>query len=104
VSLSDGSVREVDHLMLGTGYKVDVSRYAFLDEGILADLRRVDGYPVLRRGLETSVPGLHMVGAPAAWSFGPINRFVSGSWYGGGAVAREIAGRSSARPGGGVRS
>lgn len=104
LSLSDGSEREVDHLMLGTGYRVDVSRYAFLDEGIVADLRRVDGYPVLRRGLETSVPGLHMVGAPAAWSFGPINRFVSGSWFAGGAVAREIAGRSSGRSAGGVRS
>jgi hypothetical protein len=104
LSLSDGSVREVDHLMLGTGYKVDVARYAFLDEGILEDLRRVDGYPVLRRGLETSVADLHMVGAPAAWSFGPINRFVSGSWFAGGAVAREIAGRASGRPLGGVRS
>lgn len=104
VSLSDGSVREVDHLMFGTGYKVDVARYAFMGESVLAELRCVDGYPVLRRGLEASVAGLHFVGAPAAWSFGPINRFVSGSWYGGRSVAREIAGRSAARPLGGVRS
>jgi len=104
VSLSDGSVREVDHLMFGTGYKVDVARYPFLGEGILADMRRVDGYPVLGRGLESSVSGLHLVGAPAAWSFGPINRFVSGSWFAGRALAREIAGRSSARPLGGVRA
>jgi hypothetical protein len=104
LSLSDGSEREVDHLMLGTGYKVDVARYEFLDDGILADLRRVDGYPVLRRGLETTVPGLHMVGAPAAWSFGPINRFVSGSWFAGRAVAGAIAGHASGRPLGGVRS
>ncbi len=103
VSLSDGSTREVDHLMFGTGYKVDVARYPFLGEGILAGMARVDGYPVLGRGLETSVPGLHVVGAPAAWSFGPINRFVSGSWYAGHALAREIAGRSSERPAGGVR-
>jgi len=98
VSLSDGSVRVVDHLMFGTGYRVDVRRYGFLGDGVLADLRRVDGYPVLRRGLESSVPGLHFVGAPAAWSFGPIMRFVSGSWYAGRAVAREIAGRSSLWP------
>jgi hypothetical protein len=103
VSLSDGSTREVDHLMFGTGYKVDVARYPFMGEDVLADMRRVAGYPVLGRGLETSVPGLHIVGAPAAWSFGPINRFVSGSWYGGRAVAREISGRASARPVGGVR-
>ncbi|HEX4837234.1 MAG TPA: FAD-dependent oxidoreductase [Solirubrobacteraceae bacterium] len=102
VSLSDGSEREVDHLMFGTGYRVDVTRYAFLGEGILGDMRRVDGYPVLSRGLESSVPGLHIVGAPAAWSFGPIMRFVSGSWYAGRAVAREIASRPSGRRVGGV--
>jgi FAD-dependent urate hydroxylase len=95
LSLSDGSVREVDHLMFGTGYRVDVSRYPFLDERLLGGLRRVDGYPVLTRGLQTSVPGLHIAGAPAAWSFGPIMRFVSGSWYGGRAIAREIAQRST---------
>jgi hypothetical protein len=103
VSLSDGSVREVDHLMFGTGYQVDITRYAFLGEDILADVRRVDGYPVLSRGLECSVRGLHFVGAPAAWSFGPIMRFVSGSWYAGRAVAHEIAGSASGQRGG-VRS
>ncbi len=103
LSLSDGSAREVDHLMFGTGYKIDVTRYAFLGEGILADMRRVDGYPVLGRGMESSVPGLHIVGAPAAWSFGPIMRFVSGSWYASRAVTREIAGRSSGRRVSGVK-
>jgi hypothetical protein len=103
VSLSDGSTREVDHLMFGTGYAIDIARYAFLSEGILGELRRREGYPILRRGLETSVPGLHVLGAPAAWSFGPIMRFISGSWYGGRAVARTIAGGSRARLGGGVR-
>ena len=103
VALSDGSTREVDHLMFGTGYAVDIARYAFLSEGILGELRRREGYPILRRGLESSVPGLHVLGAPAAWSFGPIMRFISGSWYGGRAVARTIAGGSPAQLGGGVR-
>jgi hypothetical protein len=44
--------------------------------------------------MESSVPGLHFVGAPAAWSFGPINRFVSGGWYAGRALARVIVGPS----------
>ena len=30
VTLDDGSIRWVDHVLLGTGYRVDVSRYAFL--------------------------------------------------------------------------
>jgi hypothetical protein len=97
LALSDGSEREVDHLMLGTGYKIDVASYPFLDQGILSALERVDGYPVLSRGLESSIPGLHIAGAPAAWSFGPIMRFVSGSWYSGRSIACEIA-RRSARP------
>lgn len=104
VSLSDGSVREVDHLMFGTGYTVDVARYRFLSTDILGELRRVDGYPVLGRGLESSVPDLHILSAPAARSFGPIMRFISGSWYGGRAVARAVARRSRSRLGAGGRS
>jgi hypothetical protein len=93
LDLSDGTSREVDHMMFGTGYRVNVSQYSFLAPSVLGSLRRVDGYPVLRRGLESSVPGLHFVGAPAALSFGPIMRFVSGSWYAGRSVAHAAAGR-----------
>lgn len=92
VTLSDGSVRELDHMMFGTGYRVDVTQYPFLGDGILGGLQCQEGYPVLRRGLESSVPRLHFVGAPASWSFGPILRFVSGSWYAGQSVARAATG------------
>jgi hypothetical protein len=44
------------------------------------------------------VPGLHFVGAPAAWSFGPIMRFVSGGWYGSRAVERAVTGRRVTDP------
>ena len=91
LTLSDGTKREVDHLMFGTGYVVNVRRYPFLDEALLPDLRVVDGYPELRRGFESSVANLHFLGAPAARSFGPIMRFVSGSWYGGSRLAESVA-------------
>jgi lysine/ornithine N-monooxygenase len=91
VSASDGSVREVDDLVFGTGYRVDFARYELLAAGLRDAVQRVRGYPVLGRGLETSVAGLHVLGAPAAWSFGPIMRFVSGSWYGGQALARAVS-------------
>lgn len=93
LSLSDGSEREVDHVLLGTGYRVDVGRYAFLSEEILRGLRLRDGHPPLRSGLESNVPGLHFVGAPAGRSFGPIMRFVVGSWYAAPTVASRIAGK-----------
>jgi FAD-dependent urate hydroxylase len=92
--LDDGSTRRFDHLLLGTGYRVDIAGYPFLAPELLLRIRRVDGYPVLAGGLESSVPGLHFLGAPAAWSFGPIMRFVSGSWYAGRAVARCAASSS----------
>jgi len=41
----------------------------------------VDGFPVLNRGLESSIPGLHFLGKPAAWSFGPLLGFVSGAEF-----------------------
>jgi hypothetical protein len=86
VFLDDGSTRRVDHVLLGTGYRVDVAKYDFLSEEILEGVQRVGGYPVVGPGFESSVAGLHFLGAPAAWSFGPIMRFVSGSWF----AAREL--------------
>jgi FAD-dependent urate hydroxylase len=91
LTLSDGTTRQVDHLMFGTGYKVNVTRHPFFDRSLVGDLRLVDGYPTLGRGFESSIPGLHFLGAPAARSFGPIMRFVSGSWYGGTRLAQSVA-------------
>jgi FAD-dependent urate hydroxylase len=90
LELDDGTSRHVDHVVLGTGYQVDLAGYDFLDTDLLASIRSVRGYPVLGRGLESSVPGLHFLGAPAAWSFGPLMRFVSGTWWAGRSLARAV--------------
>jgi NADPH-dependent 2,4-dienoyl-CoA reductase/sulfur reductase-like enzyme len=94
IELDDGTTRKVDHVMLGTGYRVDLGRYEFLDEKLVSAIHQVGGYPVLGRGLESSVPGLHFLGAPAAWSFGPLMRFVSGTWWAGNALRRAVDGRA----------
>jgi FAD-dependent urate hydroxylase len=91
--LTDGSMRTTDHVLLGTGYRIDVRRYPFLAPELTAGLELDAGYPVLGPGLESSVAGLHFMGAPAAASFGPIMRFVVGSWYAAPAVARRAADR-----------
>jgi FAD-dependent urate hydroxylase len=77
VELDDGSERVVDHLLLGTGYRIDVRRYPFLDEGLVGRIRIKHGFPALSSTFEASVPGLFFVGAPAAGSAGPGMRFVS---------------------------
>ena len=81
LSLSDGTSRTVDHVLLGTGYRVNVARYEFLANSILTHLKVMDGSPHLGPAFESSVPGLHFLGAPAAWSYGPLMYFVSGTKY-----------------------
>jgi cation diffusion facilitator CzcD-associated flavoprotein CzcO len=79
VKLSDGTERLIDHVIVATGYRVDVARYPFLNPEIQQTLQTQQGHPVLGRALESSVPGLHFVGKPAAWSFGPLLNFISGA-------------------------
>jgi Pyridine nucleotide-disulphide oxidoreductase len=93
LSLDDGGERSVDHVVLGTGYAIDVRRYPFLDAELLEGLRLVQGSPVLGRGLESSVPGLHFLGATAAESFGPTMRFVVGTAYAAPALTQRLLGR-----------
>jgi hypothetical protein len=95
VRLDDNSTHSVDHILLGTGYRVDISRYPFLDKQLLRSVRRVNGFPCLSRGLESSVAGLHFLGAPAAWTFGPLMRFVAGTDFASQALARRIVRKSS---------
>lgn len=93
--VSDGSTLLADHVLLATGYRVDVARYTFLAPDLLSSVQRVAGFPVLHAGLESSVPGLHFVGAPASLSFGPVMRFVVGTWYAGSATADRVLRRRS---------
>jgi cation diffusion facilitator CzcD-associated flavoprotein CzcO len=98
VHLCDGSERTVDHVLLGTGYKVDISNYGFLAPSLARSLRRSNGFPLLKEGLESSVPGLHFLGAPAAWSFGPLMQFVSGTRYASRALLRCVTGKDANAP------
>lgn len=79
--LDDGSERRVDHVLLGTGYSVDICRYSFLSPDLLSEVHQLDGYPDLGPGFRSSVPGLHFIGATAARSFGPLLYFVAGTEF-----------------------
>ncbi|MBI1831324.1 MAG: NAD(P)/FAD-dependent oxidoreductase [Planctomycetes bacterium] len=81
LTLNDGTTIDADHVLLGTGYKIDIARYDFLSADVLQSVQTVNGYPVLDGGFESSVPGLHFVGTTAAYSFGPLCRFVAGTPY-----------------------
>jgi FAD-dependent urate hydroxylase len=89
----DNGPRAFDHVVLGTGYRVDISRVGILSEKLLSKIARIDGSPLLRAGLESSVPRLHFVGSAAVKSFGPLMRFVAGA----SCAARAVTGAAQAR-------
>src|SRR5882757_5050059 len=94
IRLDNGCERDFDHVFLGTGYRVDVSKYDFLAPKLASSITRQQGYPRLTDGFETSVPGLHILGAPAVWSFGPLMQFVVGTHYSSRALMRFVAGKA----------
>jgi len=98
VRLQDGSERRADHVLLGTGYRVDASKYEFFTPDLAKAIDCFQGYPRLSEGLESSVPGLHFLGAPAVWSFGPLMQFVVGTHYASRALLRCVAGKTDVRP------
>lgn len=87
LKLDDGSERRVDHVLLGTGYRVDISQYQFLAPELVKQVRQLDGYPDVAAGFATSVPGLHFIGATAARKLGPLMYFVTGTDF----ASRELA-------------
>lgn len=93
LALDDGTAREVERLVLATGFDVRADRHPLLGPALRAALCTRGGAPLLAAGFESSVPGLHFVGAFAAASFGPVMRFVSGTPFTGRALARHMATR-----------
>jgi thioredoxin reductase len=93
LQLSDGHAVFADHVLLATGYRVDIARYEILSPELAERVQRAGGYPVLNAGFESSVPGLHFIGACAAGSFGPMLRFVVGTGYAARSLTDAVASR-----------
>ena len=77
----DNGTKTFDHVLMATGYRVDIDNMTLLEQTIRQRIARHDGMPVLTGGFESSVPGLHFVGAAAVGSFGPLLRFIAGAGF-----------------------
>ena len=76
VQLDNGQTLTVDHVILATGYKVDMRRVPCIATGnIMPQLSLADGYPVLDNQFQSSVPGLFVTSLPATRDFGPFFAF-----------------------------
>ena len=89
VAGDDGRTWDVsaDHVICGTGYRVDLNSLPFLRSELSLQLRREGAAPALSSDFESSVPGLYFTGLASAHRFGPSMRFVFGAEY----TARKIA-------------
>jgi len=89
--LSNDETLKVDHVILGTGYKVDVQKLPMLAPSLVSGVQTYKGAPVLSSSFESSVPGLYFIGISSLSSCGPLFRFVVGT----DAAARRVAGAAS---------
>jgi cation diffusion facilitator CzcD-associated flavoprotein CzcO len=78
-----------DHVIAGTGYRLNLDCLDFISPELRGALKLTGGVPVLSRSFESSVPDLFFVGAPAAPSLGPSMRFIAGTRF----TARRLARR-----------
>jgi cation diffusion facilitator CzcD-associated flavoprotein CzcO len=75
----DNGARTFDHVLLGTGYRVDIARLGILSRRILDKIACDGGAPLLGTGFESTVAKLHFVGSYAVRSYGPLLRFIAGA-------------------------
>ena len=98
VELDNDTSVTVDHVMLATGYVLDVKRVPYIANGnILADLRLNEGGPVLDEEFQTSIPGLYFTGLAAVRDFGPYFGFVVGSPSAGRVIGKSLEKAAGAR-------
>lgn len=86
-TLSDGAQVSADHVILATGYTVDLTKLAMVHASLRAAIRTDRAIPILSHWFESSVPGLYFIGLSSLRAFGPLYRFVAGC----GAAARRVA-------------
>ncbi len=79
LTLSNGENLIVDHVMLSTGYNVDVKQLSMIAPSLLEEIEADNGVPTLNHWFESSVSGLYFVGLTAVRGFGPLFRFVVGN-------------------------
>jgi FAD-dependent urate hydroxylase len=85
---------EADHVIAGTGFRVDVAKLPYLSEEIQSGLVKHGDCPVVNRAGESTVPGLYFAGAHTVTSLGPGVRFIAGTHHTSARLARSVARRA----------
>ncbi|RBY80612.1 dimethylaniline monooxygenase [Geodermatophilus sp. TF02-6] len=94
--LSTGETLVVDHVVLATGYRADVTAVPYLAD--VPGLATANGFPVLDEHMQTSVPGLFVTGFAATHDFGPFFGFVRGCTAAARLIVPAVAARTATAP------
>lgn len=94
-----GESREViaDHVIAGTGFRVNLARIPFLDRELTQEINTLKGSPRLNPQFESSIAGLYFTGLAGAASFGPLVRFVAGTRFTSATICNHLKERLSGR-------
>ena len=87
---------DVDHVIAGTGFRLDIARLPFMPETLRSTIKTLSNQPAVSRVGETSVPGLYFAGAHTVYSIGPSSRFIAGTHTISEVMAKAIARRARA--------
>jgi FAD-dependent urate hydroxylase len=91
LTLSNNETLKADHVILGTGYSVDIKKLPMLAASLVSEVQTYHGAPILNNRFESSAPGLYFIGISSLSSCGPLFRFVVGTE----AAARRVAGAAA---------
>jgi len=80
-----------EHVVAATGYRPELNRLSFIGSKLSSAVACVHGMPVLSSRFESTVPGLHFVGAISANGFGPVARFAVGAKFAARRLSRHLA-------------
>lgn len=87
LSLINNVKLKADHIILGTGYRVDINKLPMLHPSIVSQIQTYQNAPILNTYFESTLAGMYFVGISSFSSCGPLYRFVVGT----DAAAKRIA-------------
>jgi len=90
-TLSDDTRLTADHVILATGFGIDVGKPGILHPTLRAQIRTNGSAPALNSRFESTVPGLYFAGMTTLPAFGPLYRFVAGAPATAHRIARAIS-------------
>lgn len=91
LTLSNNKTLKADHIILGTGYRVNIKNLPMLHPSVVSAVKTYHNAPILNNYFESNIPGLYFVGFSSVSSCGPLYRFVVGTDAAAQRVASSVA-------------